>query len=284
MSTIDKLFSARRWQRLVGLAALSAMLAACSTPTTRTLDDTSIRQRPSPNFDARRANLVVLHHTSDDTLDEALSTLTSPERKVSAHYLIGRDGEIVQLVDEFDRAWHAGVSWWGGNTDVNSASIGIELDNNGEEPFAEAQIDALLALLADVMPRNGIPGANVIGHMDVAPGRKVDPSALFPWKRLAERGFGLWCEAPFPPAPEGFDLTLALAALGYSPLIPDASRRAFLLHYAAGNESLPPETEKALAYCLFNKKAWGEGSAPPERSSGPAVPTIGESRSRAPAF
>ena len=180
----------------------------------------------------------------------------------------------MQLVDESDRAWHAGVSWWGGNTDINSASIGIELDNNGDEPFAEAQIDALLVLLADVMPRNNIPGANVVGHMDVAPGRKVDPSVYFPWRRLAERGFGLWCDEPFPPAPEGFDLTLALTALGYSPLVPDASRRAFLLHYAEGNESLPPEAERSLAYCLFNKKAWGEGSTPPVLSDSTSTSSI----------
>lgn len=259
-----------RWQRLIGLVLLFAALAACTTPTTRTLDDFPVRRQASPNFDARRANLVVLHHTSDSTLDEALSTLTNPARKVSAHYLIGRDGEIVQLVDEADRAWHAGVSWWGGSTDVNSASIGIELDNDGDEPFAEAQIDALLALLADIMQRNNIPGANVVGHMDVAPGRKVDPSAYFPWRRLAERGFGLWCDEPFPPAPEGFDLTLALTALGYSPLVPDASRRAFLLHYAEGREDLSPGTEKALAYCLLSKKAWGEGSTPPTSSDGPS--------------
>ncbi|GHU38972.1 N-acetylmuramoyl-L-alanine amidase [Betaproteobacteria bacterium] len=236
---------------------LAVALAACTSPAPRSLGGTSLRWEASPNFDARRPNLVVLHHTSDRTLDEALITLISPWRKVSAHYLIGRDGEIVQLVAEKDRAWHAGASWWGGNTDINSSSIGIELDNNGIEPFAEAQIGALLVLLSDVMSRHNIPGANVVSHADVSPGRKVDPSALFPWRRLAEQGFGLWCDAPLPLAPEALDLTLTLAALGYSPITPEASRQAFLLHHAGGRGILSDAEEKALAYCLFNKKSLG---------------------------
>ncbi|MFZ2853606.1 MAG: N-acetylmuramoyl-L-alanine amidase [Rhodocyclaceae bacterium] len=208
---------------------------------------------PSPSFDARRPNLVILHHTSNDTLDRALRTLTTPERKVSAHYLIGRDGRILQLVDEGARAWHAGKSWWGGQTDVNSASLGIELDNSGSEPFADAQIDALLLLLADLRERHRIPAANFIGHADVAPTRKDDPSPLFPWQRLAEQGFGLWCEAPLPAAPAGYDLALALAALGYDPGTPEASRRAFARHFIG--EEASAEQESAVAQCLLQKKA-----------------------------
>ena len=249
--------------RLLCAVLLAAALAACTSPPPRSLAGTAIRLEMSPNFDARRPNLVVLHHTSDGTLDEALATLTNPARKVSAHYLIGRDGEIVQMVEEKDRAWHAGVSWWGGNTDINSSSIGIELDNDGFEPFADAQIESLLLLLADVLQRHNIPGANVVGHADVAPGRKVDPSAWFPWRLLAEHGFGLWCEAPLPPAPEGFDLPLALAALGYSPIAPEASRLAFRLHYAADYEALSEDEEKALAYCLLGKKAAAAGGGVP---------------------
>lgn len=232
-----------------------ALIAVSACAPLAPLPGEGIRKVPSPNFDARRANMVILHHTSDSTVDEALATLTDPERKVSTHYLIGRDGEIVQLVEENDRAWHAGKSWWGGNTDINSASIGIELDNDGDEPFPDAQIHALLGLLADIRQRHGIPRANVVGHADVAPGRKVDPSAWFPWRRLAEHGFGLWCDEPFPSAPEGFDLPLALTALGYSPLTPEASQRAFLLHYAAGNEMLPVDAQRALAFCLLNQRA-----------------------------
>ena len=165
----------------IGLVSiLAALLTACAPfPPHTTM---TVSQVASPNFDERRPNLVIIHHSSDNTMEEALSTLTSPDRKVSAHYLIGRDGRIVQLVEENARAWHAGKSCWGGHTDINSASLGIELDNNGFEPFADEQIDALLSLLADIRQRYPIPAANFIGHADVAPTRKADPSALFPWK------------------------------------------------------------------------------------------------------
>lgn len=249
----DTTTAIRNW---LAALLLPLVLAACAP--LAPYGDSVVRQVPSPNFDARRPTLVVLHHTSNNSTDRALTTLTSPERKVSAHYLIGRDGEIIQLVEETERAWHAGESWWGGNTDVNSASIGIELDNNGDEPFPDVQIDVLLGLLTDLQQRYNIPRANFIGHADVAPGRKVDPSAWFPWRRLAENGFGLWCDAPYPPTEEAGDLALALTALGYSPLTPDASRRAFLLHYAAGDESLPADSQRALAFCLLNARIGNE--------------------------
>jgi N-acetylmuramoyl-L-alanine amidase len=253
--TEDRMFTgASRRRFLCLLSSVLCLLSACASPP-RPPAPPAVRIEASPNFDARRPNLVVLHHTSNGSLDRALATLTDPARKVSAHYLIGRDGDILRLVEEKDRAWHAGASWWGGNTDVNSASIGIELDNDGFEPFADAQIDALLRLLAEITRRYGIPGANVVGHADVAPERKTDPSARFPWRRLAEQGFGLWCDESPPPAPESFDLTLALAALGYSPANPEASRRAFLQHYAGERENLSEAGEKALAWCLFNKRA-----------------------------
>ena len=239
------------------LLILSTLLVACAPlppqPTDTTLP--AVRWQHSPNFDQRRPNLVVIHHTSNATSAQALRTLTSPERKVSAHYLIDRGGSIVQLVRESDRAWHAGLSWWGGITDVNSSSIGIELDNTGSEPFAGAQIDALLALLADIRQRYPIPAANFVGHGDVAPARKADPSPFFPWARLAAAGFGLWCETPQPPAPEGFDLALALTALGYDPAAPDAARTAFRHHYLGGDEAPSAAQENAVAYCLLLKKA-----------------------------
>lgn len=239
---------------------LVTLLAACAPlpprPTGATGTKlTGVRWQPSPNFDQRRPSLVIIHHTSNATSAQALRTLTTPERKVSAHYLIDRDGSIVQLVSESERAWHAGLSWWGGITDVNSVSLGIELDNTGSEPFAEAQIEALLALLADIRQRYPIPAANFVGHGDVAPARKVDPSPLFPWARLAAAGFGLWCDTPQPPAPAGFDLTLALAALGYDPALPDAARTAFRHHYLGGDEAPSAAQENALAYCLLQKKA-----------------------------
>jgi N-acetylmuramoyl-L-alanine amidase len=240
-------------------AVVAALLAACAPlpPLAARPADAAlmISRVASPNFDQRRPNLVIIHHTTNSTLEQALLTLTSAERKLSAHYLIGRDGRIVQLVDESARAWHAGKSWWAGFSDVNSASIGIELDNSGSEPFADAQIDSLLALLADIRQRHYIPAANFIGHADVAPTRKNDPSALFPWARLAESGFGLWCEVPLPPAPAGADLQLVLAAIGYDPATPEASRQAFRRHFLAGDAAASNADEIALAYCLLQKKA-----------------------------
>lgn len=186
---------------------------------------------PSPNQDARRPNFVVLHQTTGREATAALATLSDPARKVSAHYLIGRDGQLYQLVDEGRRAWHAGVSYWGGQTDLNSASVGIELDNSGDEPFATAQIDALLDLLAGLVERHQIPRSNIIGHGDIAPGRKVDPSRHFPWQRLAERGFGRWCEPAADQPPPALDGPLALRALGYEVSNLPAAIAAFRRHF-----------------------------------------------------
>ena len=250
----------KKIRAILPVLTIATLLAACAPLSPRPASATGatlagVSWQRSPNFDQRRPNLVIIHHTSNSTSEQALRTLTSPERKVSAHYLIDRDGSIVQLVSESDRAWHAGLSWWGGISDVNSASIGIELDNTGSEPFADAQIDALLALLTDIRLRYPIPTANFIGHGDVAPTRKDDPSPLFPWARLAAAGFGLWCDSPLPPAPDGFDLTLALAALGYDPATPDAAQRVFRHHYFGGDEAPSAEQENALAYCLLQQKA-----------------------------
>ncbi len=190
------------------LGALSLTLSACAP--LHTSPGNGAIWRPSPNYDARRPNFVILHHTTNTHAAKALQTLTDPRRQVSAHYLIGRDGIKYQLVDEASRAWHAGDSWWGGSSDLNSASIGIELDNTGDEDFAEPQIVALLGLLEEVRERHRIPAENILGHGDIAPMRKVDPSQRFPWARLAERGFGLWCDnAEIVPAREGLDSILA---------------------------------------------------------------------------
>jgi N-acetylmuramoyl-L-alanine amidase len=215
----------------------------------------AVEQRPSPNFDERRPNYVIFHHTSDDNAEEALRTLTDPMRKVSSHYLIARDGRTYSLVDERARAWHAGESYWGGNRDLNSASIGIELDNDGDEPFADVQIDALLALLADLKVRYGIPIANFVGHGDVAPRRKTDPGIHFPWKKLADRGFGVWCEPPYPPAPPGLDSVMLLYAFGYEVLNPDAAIAAFKRHFVPDDTRQEmTEDDRALLYCLVVQK------------------------------
>ena len=234
--------------------ALFLLLAGCAPLPQRAGIPTE--WQPSPNFNERKPNFVILHHTSDDTVAQAMRSLADPMRPVSAHYLIGRDGRIIQLVDERARAWHAGESKWGADTDLNSAALGIELDNNGHEPFAEIQIAALLRLLADIKERYHIPAANFIGHADVAPRRKTDPSRYFPWKTLAQRGFGLWCDPPFAPPPLPFDVTLQLQAVGYDTEDVTAALRAFKLHFLPDEPSAGlDEGGRALLYCLSRKAA-----------------------------
>lgn len=232
--------------------ALLTLLAACA-PLPQRAGIPTLWQA-SPNFDDRKPNFVILHHTSDDTVDQALRTLADPRRSVSAHYLIGRDGSIIQLVDERARAWHAGESKWGADTDLNSSSLGIELDNNGREPFADAQITALLRLLADIKDRYRIPAANFLGHADVAPKRKTDPSRYFPWKTLADHGFGLWCDPPVPEPPAPFDAAAALRALGYDTGDVAAAIRAFNLHFLQDEPSSElTARSRAMLYCLYLK-------------------------------
>jgi N-acetylmuramoyl-L-alanine amidase len=146
---------------------------------------------PSPNFDERAlpVTMLVLHYTGMPDAAGAIARLKDPAAKVSAHYLVAEDGQILRLVAEDKRAWHAGRSWWRGVTDINSASIGIEIVNPGHEfgyrPFPEEQIDALIPLVADIVERHAITRGNVVGHSDIAPARKQDPGELFPWHRLA---------------------------------------------------------------------------------------------------
>ncbi|MCK9387207.1 MAG: N-acetylmuramoyl-L-alanine amidase [Sulfuritalea sp.] len=243
-----------------GLAALLlAMLVVGACAPLPVGQGRDAQWQPSPNFDQRRPNFVILHQTTNDNAATALATLTDPQRKVSAHYLIGRDGAIMQLVDEAARAWHAGESRWGATTDLNSASIGIELDNTGDEAFTEPQLVALLGLLDDLRTRHRIPAANFLAHGDIAPTRKVDPSRLFPWQRLAMHGFGLWCETPPPAAPAGFDALLGLQALGYDITNAAAARQAFRRHFAGSDvdAELAP-AEQALLHCLLQNKVAGE--------------------------
>ncbi|MFP7723027.1 N-acetylmuramoyl-L-alanine amidase [Lysobacter sp. A3-1-A15] len=221
-----ELSTARRWL----LAACLLALAGCATQSPR---NPLAQWRGSPNYDARGPQAIVLHHTHMDSAQAALRTLQTrnPHGRVSAHYLVGRDGALYQLVSEDDRAWHAGASRWGGWRDLNSASIGIELDNNGREPFPAPLVDTLIALLGDITRRHGIPGHQVLAHGDIAPARKQDPGARFPWRRLAGAGFGLWPRAGHGPAPDGFDPWLALRAIGYDLRDRDAVVRAFKRRY-----------------------------------------------------
>ncbi|CAN7431302.1 N-acetylmuramoyl-L-alanine amidase [Phenylobacterium sp. LjRoot219] len=186
---------------------------------------------PSPNFDARTAppDMIVLHYTGMESGQAALDRLRDPTAKVSSHYLVEEDGRVFRMVPEERRAWHAGVSFWKGQQDVNGASIGIEIVNPGHEfgyrAFPEAQIAALIELLDDIRGRWMIADSRIVGHSDVAPDRKVDPGELFPWRRLAEAGHGLWVDVPAAPGAalcEGeagagvFALQAGLTRLGYA--------------------------------------------------------------------
>lgn len=159
---------------------------------------------PSPNHDERPADkpisILLLHYTGMATGSDALVRLVDPAAKVSAHYMIDEDGTAYALVDETRRAWHAGVSFWAGETDINGISIGIELVNPGHaypgyaggyRPFPEAQMQALIALGRGIVQRHAIPAHRVLGHSDVAPLRKIDPGELFDWERLAAAGIGI---------------------------------------------------------------------------------------------
>lgn len=221
------------------------------------------RWRPSPNFDVRRPVLIVLHYTAGDSLQGSLRTLQTANSQgpVSAHYLLARDGRLLQLVDERDRAWHAGEGSWGTISDVNSASIGIEIDNDGHSPFPDVQIQRLIVLLDNLTRRLGIPRHQIIGHEDMAPGRKIDPGPLFPWKQLHDAGFGRWPDADAGPPPQGFDGWLALAALGYPLQDRAAALQSFRHHYrgmAGGGESMDAQD----LYILHALARQLQGAAP----------------------
>lgn len=206
------------------------------------------------HFNLRKPNYVIIHHTAQDSLAQTLRTFTVPHSEVSAHYVVGRDGEVYQMLNDYVRGWHAGVGRWGSVTDLNSISLGIELDNNGSEPFSEAQLYSLLNLL-DTLKRNyNIPTANFIAHSDIAPGRKVDPSALFPWQRLAERGFGLWPDEPLATPPAHFNPVDALRIIGYDTRNRDAAIKAFKLHYIQHDVSATlTEHDLCVLYSLYLK-------------------------------
>jgi len=207
---------------------------------------------PSANFDDRRPRLIVLHGTEMQSVDAALAVLKSRNAggRVSAHYLIADDGRILQLVADSQRAWHAGAGRWRGLNDINSVSIGIELDNDGAEPFAPNQIDALIKLLTDLCARHDIPRAAIISHGDMAPARKQDPGILFPWQRLAEAGFGVWYGANLAEPPPGFDPVLALAAFGYDTRDLPAAIRAFHRRFRAMESDVLDDLDRRILFDL----------------------------------
>ncbi|MCY4778674.1 N-acetylmuramoyl-L-alanine amidase [Sphingobacterium sp. UT-1RO-CII-1] len=207
------------------------------------------------NFGVRKPNYVMIHHTAQDSLGQTIKTFHNAKAGVSSHYIIGRDGKVVQMLNDLYRGHHAGAGRWGNDTDLNSSSIGIELDNNGTtDPWPDKQIEALIVLLAYLKDTYKIPQANFIGHMDYAPTRKVDPSR-FPWKRLADKGFGFWYDDTLEEAPVDFDPRLALRVIGYDVTRLDAAIKAFKVHYIQDGTSTADLSPKDLRilYAIFKK-------------------------------
>ncbi len=206
------------------------------------------------NMGIRKPNFVMIHHTAQNSLDQTLKTFTLKRTSVSSHYVVSRDGKVVQMVNDYLRAQHAGAGKWGNETDMNSASIGIEMDNNGTtDVWTDAQINSLCALLGTLKKRYNIPTANFIGHADYAPSRKPDPNN-FPWKTLAKKGFGLWYDDVLQMPPADFDPTSALRIIGYDVKNLGAAITAFKRHFV-GTDLTPNLTEpdKLILFNLYKK-------------------------------
>ncbi len=206
------------------------------------------------NMSMRKPNYVIIHHTAQDSTAQTLKTFTIKRPQTSAHYVIGRDGKVYQMVNDYLRAQHAGAGKWGSVTDMNSCSIGIEMDNNGTtDPWTDAQINSLCSVLATLKKKYAIPTANFIGHADFAPGRKNDPK-FFPWKTLADRGFGFWYDEVLTLPPADFDTTTALRIIGYNVANLGNAINAFKIHFTKGNnEKILDETDKLILFNLYKK-------------------------------
>ncbi len=206
------------------------------------------------NFGMRKPNFVIIHHTAQNSCEQTLTTFTLTRTQVSAHYVICKDGTVHHMLNDYLRAWHAGAGKWGNLTDVNSSSVGIELDNNGFEPFSEAQINSLLQVLKTLKKNYNIPAANFIGHADIAPSRKVDPNRFFPWQQLAQNGFGYWYDTASVKVPDNFNAVQSLRIIGYDIKDSMASIRAFKLHFVQ-QDSTPKisEADKKIIYELSKK-------------------------------
>jgi N-acetyl-anhydromuramyl-L-alanine amidase AmpD len=207
------------------------------------------------NFNLRKPNFIIIHHTAQDSLQQTIKTFTVTRTQVSAHYVIADDGSVVQMLNDYLRAWHAGRGSWGKDTDINSSSIGIELDNNGTEVFSEAQITSLMALLSKLKKEYNIPTQNIVGHSDIAPTRKNDPSALFPWNTLAENGFGLWKDDVLETAPLDFNPQQALRIIGYDTKNLPAAIIAFKLHFIQTEvDSILNQNTINTIYSIYKKQ------------------------------
>jgi N-acetylmuramoyl-L-alanine amidase len=224
-----------------------------------------VRPSPSPNHNDRKGkpiDSIILHYTGMENADAALDLLCDPIHEVSSHYLINPDGQVYQLVPEARRAWHAGRGSWAGETDMNARSIGIEIANGGHKygapPFEEVQIETVIALCTDIAARHDIPATRVLGHSDIAVGRKIDPGEMFPWDRLAAAGVGHWV----PPAPLGteghslqpgdsgpdvVELQQSLAAYGYGTAVTGTYDDATLMVVTAFQRHFRPALVHGIA-------------------------------------
>jgi N-acetylmuramoyl-L-alanine amidase len=207
------------------------------------------------NFDLRKPNFVVIHHTAQNACEQTLKTFTLERTKVSAHYVICKDGTVHHMLNDYMRAWHGGIGSWGNNTDLNSSSIGIEIDNNGFEPFEPAQITSLLKLLAQLENKYQIPVDHFVGHSDIAPRRKVDPNINFPWKTLSSLGYGIWFE---PDAnyqlPTGLSIQHALSLVGYDTKDSIAAILAFKRHFRQDSSRLMNQADSSVLSQLIQSK------------------------------
>lgn len=206
------------------------------------------------NFSMRKPNFVIIHHTAQNSCEQTINTFTTPQTEVSSHYVICKDGTVQHMLSDYLRGWHAGAGKWGNVTDINSVSIGIELDNNGFEPFTEAQINNLLIVLQVLKKNYNIPAANFIGHADIAPGRKVDPNRFFPWQKLAANGFGYWYDTAKIKQPENFNAMQALRIIGYNTKDSIAAIKAFKLHFVQQDSAaVLTDADKKIIYDLYKK-------------------------------
>src|SRR5687768_2550568 len=206
------------------------------------------------NFSMRRPNYVIIHHTAQNSCEQTLQTFTIARTQVSSHYVICKDGTVHHMLNDLLRGHHAGVSKWGNTTDLNSSSIGIELDNNGFEHFTEPQMNSLLVVLDRLKKAYNIPVANFIGHSDIAPGRKVDPNRNFPWQKLSEQGFGYWYDTTNLEIPINFNPMQALRIIGYDIKNDTNAIQSFKLHFVQNDSTkLITDADKKILIDLEKK-------------------------------
>ncbi|SDE02898.1 N-acetylmuramoyl-L-alanine amidase [Niabella drilacis] len=209
------------------------------------------------DFNIRKPHFIILHHTAQSSVEQALFTFSVRKKsETSTHYVISRDGKVYQMLNDYIRSYHAGAGKWGNVSDMNSCSLGIEIDNDGEkDQFTSVQMNALIKLLAYLKQKYSVPTGNIIGHSDFAPVRKNDPSVLFPWSQLASAGFGYWYDiSNLKQPPPNFNPLLALRVIGYDISVPENAIIGFKHHFIQNNASkILNDYEKKIIYNIMLK-------------------------------